>query len=138
MLGKISYLKERSGTGTGCPVRWTPPLKMFNKYLCVVLRNMVQWAMLLVGEQLDYMILQVFYNLYGSVNIKNSQCSCKCLQNSQMIKTCFGKLGIYKLFLHACQESLLDILILDHKILSLTKIRGFPFLRYFFKARILS
>ena len=41
-----------SGTGTGCPGRWSPSLEAFKKYIDVVLRNMVWRAKLVAGGQL--------------------------------------------------------------------------------------
>ena len=42
-------------------------LEMFKKCLYVVPRDMVYWEILMVGGQLDWMILEVFSNLGDSI-----------------------------------------------------------------------
>lgn len=42
-------------------------LEAFNKHLDIVLRNMVQWGILVKGGWLDWMILEVFSNLDDSM-----------------------------------------------------------------------
>ena len=45
----------------------SPILDVFKKRLDDVLRDMVKWEILLVGGQLDWMMLEVFPNLNDSV-----------------------------------------------------------------------
>ena len=54
---------ERVAQGGG----GAPSLGVFKERLEVVLRNMVQWVTLVVGEQLDQVILEVFSNLNDSM-----------------------------------------------------------------------
>ena len=42
-------------------------LEVFMKYLDVVLRNVVQWEILVIGRQLDWLIWDVFSNLSDSM-----------------------------------------------------------------------
>ena len=42
-------------------------LEVFKKRVDVVRRNMVYWAILVVGRKLDSVILAVFFNLYDSI-----------------------------------------------------------------------
>ena len=62
ILGKNSYPKDWNGLPK--ELIESPSLEMFKKLGVVVLRNC---AILVVGEQLDWMILDVFSNLGDSV-----------------------------------------------------------------------
>jgi len=44
-----------------------PTLEVFKECLDVVLRDVAQWELLVIGGQLDWGILQVFSNLGDSV-----------------------------------------------------------------------
>ena len=44
-------------------------LEVFKKHLDVVLKDMVYWQILVIGEWLDWMILWVFSNLCNSMNL---------------------------------------------------------------------
>ena len=43
------------------------PLEVFKKHSDVVLRDVVYWEILMIGEQLDWMILEVFSNFGNSM-----------------------------------------------------------------------
>ena len=45
----------------------SPSLEVFKKHSDVVLRDMVQWEILMIGDRLDWMILEVFCNLGDSM-----------------------------------------------------------------------
>ena len=45
----------------------SPTLEVFKELLDVVLRVMVQWEILVIGGQLDWMILEIFSNLGHSM-----------------------------------------------------------------------
>ena len=45
----------------------SPSLEVFKKHLDIVMRDMVYWEILVIGRQLDWMILEVFSNLGDSM-----------------------------------------------------------------------
>ena len=45
----------------------SPSLQVFKKHLDVVLRDMVWWEILMIGEWSDWMILEVFSNVGNSL-----------------------------------------------------------------------
>ena len=47
----------------------SPSLEVLKNHLDVVLRDMVQWGILVVGGQLDWMILEVFSHLGDSLQL---------------------------------------------------------------------
>jgi len=46
-------------------------LEVFKKRLDVVLRDTVQWEILVIGGELDWMIFEVFSDLGGSMILEN-------------------------------------------------------------------
>jgi len=58
------------GIGAGCPGKQaveSPSLQVFMEGVDVVLRDVVEWAIVAVGAWLDWMILEVFSNRNDSV-----------------------------------------------------------------------
>ena len=45
----------------------SPTLEVFKEHLDIVLRDMVQWELFVLGGLLDWMILEVFSNLGDSM-----------------------------------------------------------------------
>ncbi len=76
MLGTISSPEEWSGAGMGCPGSGRSlSLEVFKERVGVVMRDVVQWAALVLGGQLQWMILEVFSNLGDSISAWKSDTS---------------------------------------------------------------